>query len=174
MQRYTTQRGAIRQANELTRAGMSAGARPVLTSATTPSPRAVARSTGPAILGGRSGLLALLPLTCAVHCMVTPVLVAFVPALGVAPSIEWILLAGSVAVAMLALRRGARFYRNRLVWALAGSGAAIWALSLLSVFEPLPETVTSPLGGAVLAAALFWKGRLSHRHACRDCGCPMH
>lgn len=134
----------------------------------------VTRSIGPATLGGRSSLLALLPLACVVHCMATPMLVAFVPALGVPPAIEWILLAGSVAVAMHALRRGARFYRNRPVGALAGLGATVWALSLLGVLEPLPETVTSPVGGVILAAALFWNGRLSHRHTCRDCGCPMH
>lgn len=106
--------------------------------------------------------------------MVAPLLVAFVPALGVSPSIEWILLGGSVVVALLALRRGARFHRNRRIQALAGSGAAVWALSLLGIFEPLPETVTSPVGGAILAVALFWNGRLSHHHACSDCGCPMH
>lgn len=136
--------------------------------------RAVARSTGPATLGGHSSLLALLPLACAVHCLVTPALVAFVPTLGVPPSVEWILLASSVAVATLALRRGARFYRSKLVWAATGAGAIVWATSLLGVFEPLPETVTSPIGGFVLAAGLFWNGRLRHRHACSDCGCPMH
>lgn len=122
----------------------------------------------------RSSLLALLPFMCAVHCVVTPVLVAFVPVLGVSSWAEWCLLAISVAAAMFALGRGTRSHRNGIVRVLAGNGVAIWALSLLGVFEPMPETLTSPVGGLVLAAALFWNGRLSHRHECGECGCPMH
>lgn len=122
----------------------------------------------------RSKVLSLLPLVCAVHCVLTPALVALMPAAGPTPAVEWLLLAASVAVAIRGLRRGARFYRRSVVWAVSGLGAAIWTLSLLGVFEPLPEPITSALGGLTLAAGLFWNGRLSHRRGCRDCGCPMH
>lgn len=134
---------------------------------------APARPVPPA-LPERSGFLALLPLTCAVHCLATPLLVAFVPVLALPPSIEWILLLLSMVVAAVALLRGRRFHRRAGVWVLAVAGAVIWLLSLLSAFEPIPEVLTSPPGGIMLGAGLLWNGRLIHRQACERCGCPMH
>lgn len=84
------------------------------------------------------------------------------------------LLLASMTVGALALARGSKVHRHRGVWALAAAGVAIWASSLLGIFAPLPEVLTSPVGGILLGAGLLWNGRLLHRQACVECGCPLH
>lgn len=149
------------------------------TRASTPTPVRVVRNdprsgTGLAGARPRSNWLAMLPFACALHCMATPLFVAFIPVLAPRPSIEWTLLLISMTVGALALVRGGNVHRHRGVWALAAAGAAIWVGSLLGMFEPLPEVLISPVGGIMLGAGLLWNGRLLHRHACAECGCPMH
>ena len=39
---------------------------------------------------------------------------------------------------------------------------------------PLPEAVTSLLGGLLIAIALFRNGRLRHQAECGPCSCPAH
>lgn len=121
-----------------------------------------------------SRLLALLPLGCALHCMLTPLLVAVAPALALEPAVEWKLLFASVALGGYALVRGARLHGHPGVWVLAVAGVALWGLALAGWLAPLPEPATAPLGGVTLAAGLFWNGRLVHQRACRSCGCPLH
>ena len=115
-----------------------------------------------------------LPAACAVHCVLTPVLVGLFPALALSHRWEGVLLASSLALAQWPLRSGSRLHGDRRVRALVFAGAALWAASILGLFAPLPETLVSPISGLTMAAALVWNGRLIHRARCRTtCGCPL-
>jgi hypothetical protein len=56
----------------------------------------------------------------------------------------------------------------------AGLGFAIWVGALAGWLGPLPEGLMSPVGGALVAIALFWNGHLRHQSVCGSCPCPAH
>lgn len=122
----------------------------------------------------RSSAWALLPTACAIHCILTPLLVAVLPVMQFAHVAEPGLLAVSAVIAGVETRSGHRVHGVWVVTGLALVGAAIWALSIAEVFLAwAPEPLTSAAGGLTIAAALFWNGRLRHRKECAtECSCP--
>ena len=106
---------------------------------------------------------------CGVHCALTPVIVAVMPALALSESLERYVFVGSVLLGITMLILGpAR--RHGLVLLTFASGAALWAASLAGRLEPLPENVTSGIGSLVLAPALFWSVRVCQTGECVVCG----
>jgi len=124
--------------------------------------------------GANAGWVGVLPTICAVHCLVTPVLASTLPFFAATHALEGWLLAASAALAVASLATSWRRHGRSAVWWLAGAGFAVWGLSVAGGLEPLPEAATSPLGGLLVAGALFWNGRLRHRAACGPCACPAH
>ena len=136
-------------------------------------------SGGPPVASGtstsrRSKVWALLPTACAIHCLLAPVLVAALPLIHIGEVIEPFLLAISVVIGGLESRSGFRVHRRWQVGAVVVLGASVWAASLMGLFLPwAPEPFTSAAGGLLVAAALFWNGRLRHALECaQECSCP--
>ncbi len=115
-----------------------------------------------------------LPAACAIHCTITPLLAAALPVLALSHKLEWVLLASAVVLAGVSLRITWPSHRRIGVLVLVALGLATWTAALFGWLAPLPEPVMSPLGGLMLAGALYWNGRLRHEAACSDCGCGMH
>lgn len=116
----------------------------------------------------------ILPAACAIHCTITPLLATALPLLALGHKWEWVFLAFAVVLAGVSLRITWPTHRRMGVLVLAGVGLITWATALVGWLAPLPEPVMSPVGGLMLAGALFWNGRLRHQVACDDCGCGMH
>jgi len=111
-------------------------------------------------------LLPVLPLACALHCLITPALVVFVPVLAFHGPVEWVLIGMSALLGGVVLFRGVPTHGRRGLWFLGGTGVALWAASSAGVFAPLPEAFTAPPGGLLLAATLYWNNRLVHLCSC--------
>lgn len=109
-----------------------------------------------------------LPAACAVHCALTPLAVLALPFVAISVKAEAVLLGLAIVLASVSFAATWGSHARVSVLGLAALGALIWALSLVGLFEPLPETVTDGIGGLVLAAALFWNGRLRHESVCGD------
>lgn len=105
---------------------------------------------------------------CGIHCLLTPILVTALPFLAVSAATEWwalgltVLLGGGVTLLGPARDRWG-------VLAVLAAGTAIWCASLLGLFEPLPETLTSPVGSLVFAGGMLWSARVCRSHACERC-----
>ncbi len=105
---------------------------------------------------------------CAIHCMATPLLAASIPFLAVAESFEWWALVVTVLVGGGVTLLGPA--RRRLpVLAVLALGVGVWAASLLGVFEPVPETVTSPVGSLIFAGGMIWSARICRMGDCERC-----
>jgi hypothetical protein len=116
---------------------------------------------------------AILASVCAVHCVAAPFLAAALPILAVSESSEWWALALTVVVGgAVTLMGPARSHAP--VLGLLGVGAAIWAASLLGVFEPLPERLTSPVGSLVFAGGMLWSARICRVDDCERCAPLSH
>lgn len=117
---------------------------------------------------------AALPLACAVHCVLMPVVALFVPFLAPAQELEAVFMLASGGLALAVTRGGVRAHGRRAVWAPVLLGLAVWAASVAHLAGPLPEPVAVVAGSVVLAAGMVWNARLRHEAACRSCGCPAH
>ena len=118
--------------------------------------------------------IGVLPTICAVHCLVTPVLVSVLPFFAATHAFENWLLAASALLAVASLATSWRLHGRSAVWLVAAVGFGVWSTSVAGWLEPLPEAVMSPVGGLLVASALFWNGRLRHQAACGSCACPAH
>jgi len=118
------------------------------------------------------GWASLAPLACAVHCAVTPILVVAAPAFAPAPILEWILLAATTVVVGVALFWGVRIHGRWTPFLLIGIGLLVWCASLLHLFHPLPEDLTTVIASLTVATGLVWNSRLhcgSKSVACAAC-----
>ncbi len=122
----------------------------------------------------RAGWISVLPTICAVHCLVTPVLASTLPFFATTHALEGWLLAVSAVLAVASLATSWRLHGRWAVWLVAGAGFVVWSSSVAGWLGPLPEAAMSPLGGLLVAGALFWNGRLRHQAACGPCLCPVH
>ena len=121
-----------------------------------------------AYLASGSRLAACAAAWCALHCALTPFLVAAAPALALSEGVERAVWAGTVVLGAAMLVLGpAR--RNAVVMLTFGGGAALWAASLAGWLEPLPETTTSVGGSLILAGALLQSARVCQAGACSIC-----
>lgn len=107
------------------------------------------------------------PLICAVHCIVTPLLILALPALAPAESVERGILVGSALLAGLSLRTSLPVHRDRRVLAPVGLGLGVWAVSELHILPEAFHAVWTTIGSLLLALGLFWSARLRHRVTCR-------
>ena len=129
---------------------------------------ALAIATSPAYLVSGSRLVACASALCALHCALTPLLVAVTPALALSEAVERAVWAGTVVLGAAMLMLGpAR--SNAAVVLTFGGGAALWAASLAGWLEPLPETMTSAAGGLILAGAMVQSARVCQSGACAVC-----
>jgi len=100
------------------------------------------------------------PLVCAAHCVATPVLVVVAPMLAPTPRLEWAFFAVSVALVSGAMLQASGVSgRMPRAWIPIMLGLGIWAGSLASWFEPVPEAVSTVIGAMMVSAALLWNAR---------------
>lgn len=123
-------------------------------------PSASALGTGSRIAGFAAAL-------CGVHCALTPLLVLLLPALALSEGVERLFLVGTASLGAVIILAGPARRRPAILIAFA-LGASVWATSLMGLFEPIPENVTSASGSLVLAGALIAGGR-----ACRSGDCEV-
>jgi hypothetical protein len=100
------------------------------------------------------------PLACAVHCAVTPVLVITAPNLVPGSSMEWALLSVAVVVGLAALASGVRAHEDLRPTVPVVLGLGLWTVSLLHLFHPVPEELTTVIATLIVAGGLFWNSRL--------------
>lgn len=117
---------------------------------------------------------AALPLACAVHCLLMPLVALFVPLLAPAHGLEAVLMGASALLAAAVTRGGVRAHGRRAVWVPVLLGTAVWGASVAHAAGPLPEQATHVLGSVLLAGGMVWNARLRHEASCRSCGCPAH
>lgn len=114
-----------------------------------------------------------LPTLCAIHCLVTPALIALFPFMHFLKSVEPVLFSVSLVLAGWAVGSGYRRHRDVRVWIPTVVGAVVWGTSIAGFLSPLPEGLTDVAGGLLLAAGVYWSGQLRHRSVCNtDCSCP--
>jgi hypothetical protein len=101
---------------------------------------------------------------CALHCLVTPLLIGTLPFLAAGPAVEWGLFGASLALAGVGLSLAWHAHGRARVWVVAGLGLLLWGAGLARILSPLPEAWTSAAGGLMVAAAVLWSSRLMHRH----------
>lgn len=115
------------------------------------------------------GWATLAPLACAVHCMATPLLVLTVPSLAPGPEVEWALFGTAAVVGVIALGFGIRSHEDLRPSVPVALGLALWAASLLYLFYPLPEELTTVAATLIVAGGLGWNSRLHCARRDRAC-----
>ncbi len=116
-------------------------------------------------------------LLCAIHCAVTPLLLAALPALGLSlwfdGSLEWVLVVFVTLLGLFSLGWSYRRHRAlRALGVLVTGLAALWAGLL---YPPLhaavvPHAVVMTFGGTLVGMAHLLNLRLNHGHV-HDAGC---
>ena len=124
--------------------------------------------------GSVSGWSGVLPAVCAVHCLAMPILASTLPFFAATHGWEAWLLGVSAMLATATLLSSWRLHGRSAVWVVAGTGFALWSAAHAGWMAPLPESLMSPLGGGLVAIALFWNGHLRHQAVCGSCPCPVH
>lgn len=114
------------------------------------------------------GWATLAPIACAIHCAVTPILVLTAPSLAPGESAEWVLLGLTVALAAWAIPSGLHRHARFLPGSLIVVGLVAWTLSLLHVFSPVPEEVSTIVASLTVAAGLFRNARLHCKSGVTD------
>jgi hypothetical protein len=109
------------------------------------------------------------PLACAVHCAVTPVLVITAPNLVPGSSVEWFLLSIAFVVGLAALASGVRAHEDLRPAIPVVLGLGLWAISLMHLFHPIPEELTTVIATLIVAGGLFWNSRLHCAQRDRVC-----
>jgi hypothetical protein len=106
------------------------------------------------------GWASLAPILCAVHCVATPVVVAAAPAFAPGPAAEWALLGLTVALGLAAFATGMRAHGDLRPFIPVAVGLLAWTGSLMYLYRPVPEEVTTVLASLTVAAGLIWNSRL--------------
>ena len=116
---------------------------------------------------------ALVPLVCAIHCILTPLATPTLSVLGHNSGVEYGLLAAAFVMAMTAFGFALKHHRNALVWLMGLIGFLVWGVSLTGGFLSFSEAQGSTVGSVVVAGSLLWNGHLRHRAVCGKCICPI-
>jgi hypothetical protein len=106
------------------------------------------------------GWASLAPALCAVHCAVTPVLVLIAPTLAPGAAVEFGLYGATVLVAAWAMAKGLRQHGDYRPVLPIAAGLVFWGASILLLFHPVPEELTTIVAALVVASALVWNARL--------------
>jgi hypothetical protein len=111
-----------------------------------------------------------LSVLCVVHCAVTPVVLALVPAAAnVFGGAHPVLLALVLATAVWAFIPGYRHHKQWQPLAIALVGLTFLALGAFVLSGSLAWDITSSVTGAGLMLIAHWKNRSAHRHHCHAC-----
>ncbi|TVP55442.1 MAG: MerC domain-containing protein [Gemmatimonadales bacterium] len=106
------------------------------------------------------GWASIAPLLCAVHCAVTPIFVVLAPTLAPSEAIEWALLGITVILAAVALASGLGRHADMRPALPIIAGLLVWGASLMHMFHPVPEEVTTIAASLTVAAGLIWNARI--------------
>ncbi len=117
---------------------------------------------------------AMVPLVCAIHCIVTPIASPALSVVGHNSDIEYALFAVALIMAGTAFGFGLKHHRKHKVWCLALLGFSIWGISLSGSFFSFSEAQGSMIGSFMVAGTLLWNGHLRHQAVCGKCICPIH
>jgi hypothetical protein len=106
---------------------------------------------------------------CAVHCVVSPVLVAVMSLYGLRAGVnedaEWVLAGGSLMLGAASLLPSyLRLHRRTIALAIFASGTAVMLLGRIIVPLSAIEAVLVAVGGLMMAA-----GHVTNRWLCRTC-----
>ena len=116
----------------------------------------------------------MVPLVCAIHCILTPLATPTLSVLGHNSGVEYGLLAAAFVMAMTAFGFALKHHRNAMVWFMGLIGFLVWGVSLTGGFLSFSEAQGSTAGSVVVAGSLLWNGHLRHRAVCGKCICPIH
>jgi MerC mercury resistance protein len=114
----------------------------------------------------RAGMSA--SLACAVHCAVLPLLLAALPAIGLAwldsPWVDWTIVALAAAIALRAHRGGFQVHRRCLPAGVAVTGLLIIVTTICVLKGSANHHYIQASGAVVVASSHFL-----NRHLCRNC-----
>jgi MerC mercury resistance protein len=114
----------------------------------------------------RAGMSA--SLACAVHCAVLPLLLAALPAIGLAwldsPWVDWTMVALAAAIALRAHRGGFQVHRRCLPAGVAVTGLLIIVTTICVLKGSANHHYIQASGAVVVASSHFL-----NRHLCRNC-----
>ena len=111
-----------------------------------------------------------LSVLCVVHCAVTPVVLALVPAAAnVFGGAHPVLLALVFATAVWAFIPGFRHHKQWQPMAFGLAGLSLLALGAFVFHGSLALDISSSVAGAGLMLVAHWKNRSAHRHHCHAC-----
>jgi len=115
----------------------------------------------------RAGMSA--SLACAVHCAVLPLLLAALPAIGLAwldsPWVDWTMVGLAATIAIRAHRGGFAVHRRCLPVAVAVAGLSIIVTTICVLKGTASQHYLQASGAVVVASSHFL-----NRHLCRNCG----
>jgi len=116
-----------------------------------------------------SSAAAWLSLACGIHCLATPLLIGFLPALEhwLGETVENYLLIASIAIGSLGIGSGYREHRRRLVLVLLAGAVVLIGVGRLLVAPPYENAFI--IGGAALLACGQFLNLRFHRSGCRRC-----
>jgi hypothetical protein len=116
----------------------------------------------------------LVPLACAVHCVLTPVLTPALSFLGHNSGIEYGLLVVAFVMAIMAYGFAVKHHHNYIPGVLGMLGFLVWGASVTGGIFSFSESQGSTLGSLLIAGTLLWNGHLRHKAVCGKCICPIH
>ncbi|MEN3748445.1 MerC domain-containing protein [Sphingomonas sp. HF-S3] len=118
------------------------------------------------------GVATALSLTCLIHCLALPLLLAALPVLGAVlhlpDSFHGFVLAAAVPVSLFALRSGHRRHGRSIVLGLAITGLSLMALGYAGPVTPRGETFLTVAGSIAVAIAHITNWRMTRRRG----ACP--
>ena len=107
-------------------------------------------------------------LACAVHCAVLPLLLAALPAIGLAwldsPWVDWTMVAIAACIALRAHRGGYMLHRRCFPVAVALTGVLMIVAAICLLEGSVTHHYVQASGGLVIASSHFL-----NRHFCRSC-----
>jgi hypothetical protein len=121
----------------------------------------------------RASWPAALPILCAAHCLLAPLLVLFAPVVAPTRAVEVALLVLTAALTVFFLRQGVRSHGRPAVWLPALVGLTAWAAAHFAL-RGTAETLVEMGGALLLAVGLVWNAWLRHASQCEECGHTTH
>jgi drug/metabolite transporter superfamily protein YnfA len=121
-----------------------------------------------------SGWAAALPLLCAAHCVLAPLLVLAAPALALSEGSEALAKGASAVLAAGVVAAGVRLHRRAVVAVPVAAGIGVWAFAVTLHDVAALERLWTAAGGVLLAGGMVWNAQLRHAATCRSCGCGAH
>lgn len=106
---------------------------------------------------------------CAVHCLLSPVLVLALPVLALGEAIERVVLVALLPLSVALLWRGVRRHRRIGPCAPMAAGLASWLAALAGAAHGVAQAGLVAAGGALVFLSLQWSTRLAARCGCTSC-----